>query len=126
MISGYYLPYHSQKTGKILKKASENALKLKFKFLLETLFVPLITRKYLTNKDFSSLFHMKITASGTKNLHQDRGQCYLHLPIFPYTYSLLSYWKIKRCCDRRFPQHIRPQTIVQLYILQDYFSVRVT
>ena len=25
---------------------------------------------------------MKITVSVTKSLHQDRGQCYLHLPIF--------------------------------------------
>ena len=29
-----------------------------------------------------SLFHIKITASVTKSLHQDRGLCYLHLPIF--------------------------------------------
>ena len=30
----------------------------------------------------TSLFHMKITVSVTKTLHQDCGPCYLHLPIF--------------------------------------------
>ena len=29
-----------------------------------------------------SLFQMKITASVTKSLHEDRGLCYLHSPIF--------------------------------------------
>ena len=29
-----------------------------------------------------SLFHMKTIASVTKSLHQGRGPCYLHLPIF--------------------------------------------
>ena len=29
-----------------------------------------------------SLFHMSITAGVTKSSHQDRGPCYLHLPIF--------------------------------------------
>ena len=29
-----------------------------------------------------SLFQMKITASVTKSLHQDRGLCFLHSPIF--------------------------------------------
>ena len=32
----------------------------------------------------SILFHMKITVSVTKSLHQDRGPCYIHLPIFSY------------------------------------------
>ena len=29
-----------------------------------------------------SLFHMNITAKDTKSSHQDRGPCYLYLPIF--------------------------------------------
>ena len=37
----------------------------------------------------TSLFHMKITASVTKTLHQDCGPCYLHLPIF-FFYILFS------------------------------------
>ena len=46
-----------------------------------------------------SLFHMKITASVTKSLHQDCGTCYLHWPIFfPYTYTLLFCCKIKCSC----------------------------
>ena len=43
------------------------------------------------------LFQTKITASVSKNLHQDRrGPCYLHLPIFYYEYTLLFYIKIKK------------------------------
>ena len=35
-----------------------------------------------------SLFHLKITASVTKNLHQDHGLCYLYAPIsFLYIHS---------------------------------------
>ena len=64
-----------------------------------------------------SLFHMKITASVTKSSHQDRSPCYLHSPIFfPDTYTLL----FCGSCDHCFPQQIRPQTTVQLYILQVY------
>ena len=48
----------------------------------------------------SRLFQMKITASVTKSLHQDRGLCSLHSPIFfPYTYTLL----FCGSCDRCFP-----------------------
>ena len=72
-----------------------------------------------------SLFHMKITASVAKSSHQDRGLRYLHLPIFSYTHALLFCWKIKSCCHRCFPQQIRLQITVQLYILQDYSSVRI-
>ena len=72
-----------------------------------------------------SLFHMKIAASVTKNSHQNRGPCYLHLPIFPYTYILLFRWKIKSCRGRCFSQQIRPLTTVQLCILQDYSSVGI-
>ena len=32
----------------------------------------------------TSLFHVKITVSVTKSLHQDCGSCYWHLPIFSY------------------------------------------
>ena len=44
---------------------------------------------------------------------------------FSNTYTLLFYWKIKSCCDRYFPQQIRPQTTVQLYVLRDYSNVRI-
>ena len=45
--------------------------------------------------------------------------------FFSYTYTLLFCNKMKSCCDRYFPQQIRPQTTVQLYKLQDYSSVRI-
>ena len=61
----------------------------------------------------TSLFHMKIIVRVTISSHQDRGQCYLHLPIFSYTYTLLFCGKITSCCDRCFPQQIRPQITVQ-------------
>ena len=37
----------------------------------------------------TSLFHMKITASITKSLHQDSGPRYLHFPILLLIHSLL-------------------------------------
>ena len=74
-------------------------------------------------RPWSSLFHMKITASVTNSSHQDRGPCYLHSPIFSYTFILC--WKIKSCCDSCFPQQIRPYTAVQWYILGDYSIVRI-
>ena len=39
-------------------------------------------QRILLNFYCVSLFHMKITASITKNSHQDHGPCYLPLPIF--------------------------------------------
>ena len=45
------------------------------------------------------------------------------LTYFSYIYTVLFHWKIS-CCDRCFPQQIRPQITVQLYVLQDYSSVR--
>ena len=63
-----------------------------------------------------SLFHMEISASATKSSHQDCRPCYLPLPFFSYTYTLLFCWKIKSCCDHIFPQQIRAQTFVQWYI----------
>ena len=42
-----------------------------------------------TKNSLSSLFHMKITASVTKNLHQDCGPCYLHVPLLLYIHSPL-------------------------------------
>ena len=72
-----------------------------------------------------SLFHMKVTTSVTKNLHQHCDYCYLDLPIFSFTYSLLVCGKLKSCCDHCFLQQIRPQNTVQLYILQDYSSGRI-
>ena len=68
---------------------------------------------------------MKHTTGVTKSLHQDCDLCYLHLPIFSCTYTLLFCWKIKSCCDHCHPQQIRPQTIVQLYILWGYSSVKI-
>ena len=44
-------------------------------------------------------FHLKITVSVTKSLHQDCGPCYLHLPVFSYTYRFLFYCQIKGCYD---------------------------
>ena len=72
-----------------------------------------------------SLFHMKITTSVAKSSHQHCDPCYLHLPIFSSTYTLLLCGKIKSYCDHCFPQQIRPQNTVQLYILQDYSSGRI-
>ena len=66
---------------------------------------------------------MKITSSVTKSFHQDRGPRYLQLPIFFFIHPLFFCGKIS-CCDCYFPQQIRPQTTVQLYILRDYSSVR--
>ena len=74
---------------------------------------------------FFILFHIKITASVTKNSHQDRGLCYLHLRFFSYTCTLHFCWKIKRCCDRCFLQQIRQHTTVQLYILRNVSSVMI-
>ena len=45
--------------------------------------------------------------------------------FFPFTYILLFCCKIKDRCDRCFPQQTRPQTTIQLYILQDYFCVGI-
>ena len=36
--------------------------------------------------------------------------------FFPYTYTFRFCCKIKSCCDRCFPQQIRPQITVQSYI----------
>ena len=43
----------------------------------------------------------------------------------PYTYPLLFCRKIKSCCDRCFPQQIRPQATVQWYILRDYSCIKI-
>ena len=66
-------------------------------------------------------FHMKITAIVMKIT----AWCYLHLPVFSFTYTLLVCGKINSCCDLCFPQQIRPLNTVQLFILQDYSSVRI-
>ena len=60
----------------------------------------------------SSLFHMKITASVTKNSHKDLGPYYIHVPFFSYTYILLFCWKIKSCFDCCFPQQVILQNTV--------------
>ena len=72
-----------------------------------------------------SLFHIKITAS-VKKARIKILACAVHTYLcFSYTYTVLFCWKIKSCCDRCFPQQIRPQTTVQLCILRGYSSVRV-
>ena len=45
--------------------------------------------------------------------------------LFSFTHTLFSSSKIKSC-DLCVSQEIRPQTIVQLYLLQDYSSVRIS
>ena len=67
---------------------------------------------------------MKITASVRESLDQDHAPCSLHLPIFSYMFALLLSRKIKSCCNCYFPQQIRYRS-VQLYILQDHFSVMI-
>ena len=47
-----------------------------------------------SSKITTSLFHIKITVSVKKSLHQHGEPCYLHLPIFSYTYTLPFFWKI--------------------------------
>ena len=65
----------------------------------------------------------KITVSITKSTHQDCDLCYFQLPIF-FLHTLSSP-VVKYYCDHCSPQQIRPQTTVQIYILQDYSSVRI-
>ena len=73
-----------------------------------------------------SLFHMKVTASITKSLHQDCDPCHLFtLTYFFLIHGLFSSAGIKICCNCCFPQQIRPQITVQLYILQVYSNVRI-
>ena len=48
------------------------------------------------------------------------GAIYAQL-FFPYTYTLL----VCSSCDCCFPQQIRPQTTIQLYILRDYSNERI-
>ena len=51
---------------------------------------------------------------------------YLHLPIFSFTNTLSHLWQNKKLLWLLFPQQIRPQSTVQLYILQGYSSVRIS
>ena len=73
----------------------------------------------------NSLFCMKITASVKKALIKIM-VCAMYTYLFLlFTYTHLFCSKIKSwqgCC---FHQQITPQTTVQLYILQDYSSVRI-
>ena len=50
----------------------------------------------LTRSNHCSLFDMKITASGTKSLHQNRGRCYLHLSIFFFDMHSFLLWQNKK------------------------------
>ena len=48
--------------------------------------------------ELGSLFHMKITVSVTKSLHQDNGLCYLHLSIF-FLYIHTRSWSMVSILD---------------------------
>ena len=63
-----------------------------------------------------SLFQMKITVSVTKSSHQDYGCAVYTYLFFSYTSTLLFCCEIKSYCDCYFPQKIRPQMTVQLYV----------
>ena len=56
---------------------------------------------------------MKITASVKKARIKIVA---LAIYTFSCTYTLFC-WKIKSCCDRCFPQQIRPLTNVEFYVL---------
>ena len=83
----------------------------------------LIANSYFLQKTFYSLFHMKITASVTNSASRSWPVLFTHT-YFYLLQTLLFCCKIKNC-DRCFPQPIRSQTTVQLYILLDYFRVRI-
>ena len=57
--------------------------------MLQILFKEVNTMAKVYQEDDNSLSHLKTTTSVTKSSHQDRGLCYLHSPIFSYTYTLL-------------------------------------
>ena len=105
------------------------------KYYLKTFCWLIVKLFYMFSKTFDlfliyivkrcSLLHMKITTSVTKSSHQYCDPCYLHWPIFSFTCTLLVCSKIKSCCDHCFPQQIRPQNTVQLYMLWDYSSGRI-
>ena len=42
--------------------------------------------------------------------------CTIYIYLYFLIHTLLFCWKTKNCCDSWFPQHIRPQTTVELYI----------
>ena len=64
---------------------------------------------------------MKIGTSVTESLHQHCDPItYLRLSIFSFKYTLFVCIKIKSCYDHSFPQQIRPQKTVQLYMLRDF------
>ena len=105
------------------------------KTVLKTFYWLIVKLFYMFSKTFDlfliyivircSLFHMKITTSVTKRSHQYCDPCYLHLPTFSFTYSLIVCGKLKSCCNHCFSQQIRRQNTVQLYILRDYSSGRI-
>ena len=68
-----------------------------------------------TGSSYFSLFHLEIAACVKKSFLQDHGLCYIHLPLFSNTYTLLFHCKIKTCWDRCFPLQIRPQTTIETY-----------
>ena len=76
------------------------------------------------NKEKCSLFYMKTLRVLQKARIKIVARAIYTYLFFPYTYNLFFCWKIKSC-DRCFPQQIRPQITVQLYILRIYSSVRI-
>ena len=105
------------------------------KYYLKTFYWLIFKLFYMFSKTFDLLliyifircilFRMKITTSVTKSSHQHCDLCYLHLPIFSFTYTLLLCGKMQSCCDYCFPLQIRPQNTIQLYLLRDYSSGRI-
>ena len=74
----------------------------------------------------TSLFQYKSNCKCYKKL-ASRLWCMLFtLTYFYFTLTHKDHlfcWKIKSCCDCCFPQQIRPQIYIHLYILQVYSSV---
>ena len=71
---------------------------------------------------------MKITASVTKSLHQDRHPCYLHLPIsFLHIHSPLILENKKLLWSLFSSANYTTEhcSIIHIYILQDYSSARI-
>ena len=76
-------------------------------------------------KCIPSIFYMKTTATATKTSIKIVVRAISTYLLFSFTYIILFCGKMKSCCDRCFPQQIRPQTTVQLYTLRDYSSERI-
>ena len=68
---------------------------------------------------------MKITANATKSSHQDRGSCFLHLPIFfLYKYTALLLQNKKLLSSLLFLSKVDHRSLFN-YTLRDYSHVRI-